>query len=226
MKTWNSTSSRPRYFTKYDTKPLGQQTVSLSAMNDVASEEEEIQKEAQVHDKLLGIARQSIEAAVKGEPIPEFTVNEPELHHRHGAFVTVRQRGELRGCLGQFISDIPLHELVKEMAVAAITEDPRFKDERIGKKDLGKIDIEVSVISPLKRVSDPTDFQLGRHGLYIKSGDNIGCLLPQIATERGWSKEEFLSYCCLGKAGLGPDAWKETGTEVYVFTAGILNEHS
>ncbi len=194
-------------------------------MNEVVTDEKEIQKEAAIHKRLLDIARQSVEAIVRGEPTPEFTVNDPELHHLHGAFVTIKKRGALRGCIGRFISDIPLYQLVKEMAVAAATEDPRFKDEHLNESELSEIDIEVSVISSLKKISNPLDFQLGRHGIYVKKGDNVGCLLPQVAKEKGWSKQEFLSCCCLGKAGLGPDAWKEADTEVYVFTAGIVNEH-
>lgn len=194
-------------------------------MNEAVTDEEEIQRETSVHKKLLGIARRSVEAAVRGSPIPDFEVNDPELHHRHGAFVTIKIRGALRGCIGRFVSDVPLYQLVKEVAVSAAVEDPRFRYERLSETELGEIDIEVSVISSLKKISNPLDFQLGRHGVYVKKGDNIGCLLPQVAWEKGWSKEEFLSYCCLGKAGLGPNAWKEADTEVYVFTAGIVSEH-
>lgn len=195
-------------------------------MNVVVTDEEEIQRETSIHKKLLYVARQSVEAAVKGLPIPDFTVADPELYHHHGAFVTIKRHGTLRGCIGRFVSDIPLYQLVKEVAVAAATEDPRFENARLDETELSGIDIEVSVISSLRKISNPTDFQLGRHGIYIKKGDNVGCLLPQVAQEKGWSKEEFLSYCCLGKAGLGPSAWKEDDTEVYVFTAGIVNEHN
>lgn len=189
-------------------------------------DEEEIQKETPIHRKLLDIARKSIEAVVRGQPTPDFTVIEPELYHHHGTFVTVKKHGELRGCIGRFVSDIPLYKLVKEMAVAAVTEDPRFRYARLREAELGEIDIEVSVISSLKRIYSPLDFQLGKHGIYIKKGENIGCLLPQVATEGGWSKEEFLAYCCRGKAGLSPSAWKEADTEIYVFTAGIVSEQN
>ncbi|HHT9135303.1 MAG TPA: AmmeMemoRadiSam system protein A [Candidatus Avalokitesvara rifleensis] len=195
-------------------------------MNAVVTDEEEIQRETSIHEKLLGIARQSVEAAVRGSPMPDFAVTDPELCHRHGAFVTIKRHGTLRGCIGRFVSDIPLYQLVKEVAVSAATEDPRFRYEHLCEAELGEIDIEVSVISSLKKISNPLNFQLGRHGIYIKRGDNVGCLLPQVAHEKGWSKEEFLSYCCLGKAGLGPNAWKEADTEVYVFTAGIVSEHN
>lgn len=195
-------------------------------MSEAVPEEEEIQRETLVHRKLLDIARQSVEAAVKGKPTPEFAVNDPELHHRHGAFVTVKKRGELKGCIGRFVSDMPLYQLVKDVAVAAVIEDPRFKHERLNETELNEIDVEVSVISTLRKISNPLDFELGKHGIYIKKGDRTGCLLPQVARERGWSKEEFLSYCCQWKAGLAPDAWKDPDTEVYTFVAGIVSEHN
>ncbi len=194
-------------------------------MSEVVSDEEEIKNEATVHKKLLPIARECVEAAVRRKPLPEFEVTERELFHRHGAFVTIKSHGLLRGCIGRFVSDVPLYQLVKEMSVAAATEDPRFKGEHLKESDLGKMDIEVSILSSLQKISSPLDFQLGRHGVYVKKGEHVGCLLPQVAEERGWSKEEFLSSCCAGKAGLGHNAWKEPGTEVYVFTAGIVSEH-
>lgn len=188
-------------------------------------EERELEKEAHIHRKLLSIARLSIEMALKGGLLPEFKVDDPELYHRHGAFVTLKKRGQLKGCIGRFVSDTPLYQLVAEMAVAAATEDPRFRSAPIGSEDLTEINIEISVLSPLKRLINPLDFELGKHGIYIKKGPQVGCFLPQVAGETGWSKEEFLSYCCLGKAGLPPDAWRLPDTEVYVFTAGIIEEH-
>jgi AmmeMemoRadiSam system protein A len=193
-------------------------------MSDAVSEEVEIQNESAVHKKLLPVARECVAATIRHKPIPEFKVTEQELFHHHGVFVTIRRHGQLRGCIGRFVSDIPLYRLVKEMAVAAATKDARFKDERLKESELSGIDIEVSILSSLQRISNPLDFQLGRHGIYIKKGEHVGCLLPQVAEERGWSKEEFLSNCCTGKAGLGPGAWKEPGTEVYVFVAGVVSE--
>jgi len=178
-------------------------------------------------EKLLEIARKVVEAAVKGEPIPQFEVDHPELQQHQGAFVTIRNRGRLRGCIGRFTADEPLYKVVRSMAMAAAVEDPRFVYDRIMPDELDDIDIEISVLSPLQRIENPLDIELGKHGIYIvnRRYGRSGCFLPQVATETGWSKEEFLSNCCAHKAGLPPDAWKnDPDTEVYVFTAHIIEE--
>jgi len=174
--------------------------------------------------KLLSIARRSAEAAVRGEPLPKVSESDPELLQQCGAFVTVKSRGRLRGCLGHFTSRQPLYMLVGELARSSATEDPRFWDDRIRPEELPEIDIEISVLSPLKRIENPLDIVLGVHGIYVRGSGRSGCFLPQVATEEGWSKEEFLSYCCSHKAGLAPDAWREKGTEVLVFTAEVFGE--
>ena len=109
------------------------------------------------------------------------------------------------------------------MALAA-TQDNRFLANPITPGELEKIDIEISVLSPLERTEDPLSLELGKHGIYIKCGWASGCFLPQVATETGWTKEEFLSQCCGGKAGLPSDAWKQPDTEVFLFTADVFGE--
>jgi len=108
------------------------------------------------------------------------------------------------------------------MAKASATGDPRFFANPITPGELKELDIEISVLSPLQRTDDPMSLRLGVDGIYIKRGRASGCFLPQVATETGWSKEEFLSYCCAHKAGLAADAWKEPGTQVYLFTADVF----
>jgi AmmeMemoRadiSam system protein A len=108
------------------------------------------------------------------------------------------------------------------MAKASATGDPRFMANPITPGEVNKLDIEISVLSPLQRTDDPLSLELGTHGIYIKRGYASGCFLPQVAEETGWSKEEFLSQCCLHKAGLPPDAWRDPSTEVYLFTAEIF----
>ncbi|MBN2582097.1 MAG: AmmeMemoRadiSam system protein A [Planctomycetes bacterium] len=173
---------------------------------------------------LMRIARQSVEAAVGGQRPQRVTMDDPQLAEHCGAFVTFKTRGRLRGCIGQFIADRPLYEVVQKMAIAAATEDPRFLDDRIQPGEVAALEIEISVLSPLKRTSDPLSLELGKHGIYVRKGYRAGCFLPQVATETGWSKEEFLSQCCGGKAGLAPDAWRDPATEVYLFTAEIIEE--
>lgn len=174
--------------------------------------------------RLIEIARRSVTAAVQGGELPAVRETDPELTGKQGCFVTLKNGEMLRGCLGNFVSDIPLYRLVNNMARASATEDPRFFSSPITPQELPELEIEISVLSPLKKIADPLDLELGVHGIYIRRGSASGCFLPQVATETGWSKEEFLRYCCSHKAGLAPDAWREPGTEVYIFTAEIINE--
>jgi AmmeMemoRadiSam system protein A len=171
---------------------------------------------------LLKIARDTVEAAIKAKPFKAPQSDDPELNAHCGCFVTLKNHGRLRGCIGNFISDSPLIELVVDMAKASATGDPRFFADRISAGELEQLDVEISVLSPLQRTSEPLSLRLGVDGIYIKSGHMSGCFLPQVATETGWSKEEFLSYCCSHKAGLAPDAWKDPETEVYLFTADVF----
>ncbi len=171
---------------------------------------------------LLGVARDTVKAVITGATIPKPTSDDPQLNARCGCFVTLKNHGQLRGCIGQFTSDSPLIELVAEMAKASATDDPRFFADPITPRELDKLDVEISVLSPLKRTDDPLSLQLGVDGIYVKKGCTSGCFLPQVATETGWRKEEFLSYCCSHKAGLSPDAWKDPETEVYLFTAEVF----
>jgi AmmeMemoRadiSam system protein A len=171
---------------------------------------------------LLKVARDSVEAVIKRQEITKPESDDPELNAPCGCFVTLKNHGRLRGCIGQFTSDSPLIELVTEMAKASATGDPRFFADPITAGELEKLDIEISVLSPLKRTDNPLSLKLGVDGIYIKKGRASGCFLPQVATETGWSKEEFLSYCCAHKAGFAADAWKDPETEVYLFTAEVF----
>ena len=171
---------------------------------------------------LLKIARDTVEAVIGKKNITKPESDDPELNAPCGCFVTLKNAGRLRGCIGQFISDSPLIELVVEMAKASATGDPRFFADPITAGELEKLDVEISVLSPLKRTDDPLSLRLGVDGIYIKRGRASGCFLPQVATETGWGKEEFLSYCCAHKAGLAADAWKDPKTEVNLFTAEVF----
>lgn len=175
---------------------------------------------------LLQIARKSIESAIKNVSPGDIRslIDSPELEKKRGAFVTIKKHGKLRGCIGRFESDTPLYKIVSNMAVSAATEDSRFLSNPIKPSELEELEIDISVLSPLEKIDDPLDIELGKHGIYIKKGGKTGCFLPQVATETGWSKEEFLSQCCSSKAGLSPNAWKQRGTEVYIFTAEIISE--
>ena len=171
---------------------------------------------------LLRIGREAVIAAVKGQSTVMPTSDEPELVSACGCFVTLKNSDRLRGCIGQFISDKPLIQLVSEMAVSAATRDPRFIADPITPAELESLDIEISVLSPLKKTDDPLSLRLGIDGIYIKHGHNSGCFLPQVATETGWDEREFLTNCCVHKAGLEPDAWERSDTDVYFFTADVF----
>ncbi len=171
---------------------------------------------------LLKTARDTVEAVINRGLGSEPKSDNPELNEHCGCFVTLKNRGRLRGCIGQFTSDVPLIELVAQMAKASAMSDPRFYTDPITVGELGQLDVEISVLSPLQKTDDPLSLRLGVDGIYIRRGYASGCFLPQVATETGWSKEEFLLQCCSGKAGLAPDAWKEPETEVYLFTAEIF----
>ena len=172
--------------------------------------------------QLLKIVASTVEAVLKEEPLPKPQSDDPELTAHCGCFVTLKNNKRLRGCLGRFSSEGPLIELVVEMAKASVTGDPRFFADPVTVSELGQLDIEISVLSPLERTDDPLALRLGVDGIYIKRGTATGCFLPQVATESGWSKEEFLSYCCAHKAGLAADAWKDKETEVYLFSAEVF----
>ncbi len=171
---------------------------------------------------LLKVARDTVDAVIRQQKITKPESDDPELNAPCGCFVTLKNHDRLRGCIGQFVSDNPLIGLVAEMAKASATGDPRFFADPITAEELEKLDIEISVLSPLKRTDDPLSLKLGVDGIYIKRDRLSGCFLPQVATETGWSKEEFLSYCCAHKAGLDADAWQDPQTEVYLFTADVF----
>lgn len=172
---------------------------------------------------LLRLARDVVKAVVSGTARPEPASGDPALLAPCGCFVTLKTGDRLRGCIGQFVSDRPLIELVAEMAEASAVKDPRFAGNRLTTGELDDLDIEISVLSPLRRTDNPLSLRLGVDGIYIRRGYASGCFLPQVATETGWNAEEFLSYCCSHKAGLPADAWKDPRTEVYLFTAEVFN---
>jgi uncharacterized protein len=172
---------------------------------------------------LLKVAKDSVAAAVKGTDAEIPKTDDPELLAHCGCFVTLKNKGELRGCIGNFVSDKPLIELVHDMSVASATQDPRFFNDPIMPSELHELDIEISVLSPLRKTDNPLSLRLGVDGIYIKRGWTSGCFLPQVATEMGWSKPQFLSYCCSHKAGLSPDAWKDAKTKVYLFGAEVFS---
>lgn len=165
------------------------------------------------------IAKTVIENKVKGRPSPEFKIDSPILKENRGAFVSLHKKGQLRGCIGYIEGHGPLHKTIEEMAEAAAFRDPRFMP--VTEKELPDLDIEISVLTPLKKITNMNEIEVGKHGIYIKKGWFSGLLLPQVATEYGWDRQTFLENTCQ-KAGLPSNAWKEKDTEIYIFSADIF----
>lgn len=171
---------------------------------------------------LLRVARGSIEAQVLRQEKPEFGVLSKGAMLRRGAFVTIHRKGELRGCVGLFTSQEPLYETVAKMGRLASAEDDRFPP--VTKDELKDIDIEISVLTEPVLVDDWRKIRLGVDGVIIRRGASSGVFLPQVATETGWSLEEFLSELCFQKAGLARDSYRDPATKIYIFQAEIFGE--
>jgi AmmeMemoRadiSam system protein B/AmmeMemoRadiSam system protein A len=169
---------------------------------------------------LKEIAFNSIRDSLDGKPIaqPTLTSDLLPLTSKCGAFVSLHKHGHLRGCIGHFGEDYPLHEIVAEMARAAAFEDPRFMP--VTRDELNDLDIEISVLTPMRRIQSLEEFELHRHGIYIKKGYRSGTFLPQVADEVNWTKEEFVGHCSQDKAGLGWDGWRDA--ELYVYEAIVF----
>jgi AmmeMemoRadiSam system protein B/AmmeMemoRadiSam system protein A len=165
------------------------------------------------------IAREAVQAGLERKPYDPPAPSSERLKAPGAAFVTLKKCGELRGCIGHVIAQIPLYRTVADMARAAAFQDPRFTP--VTKGEFKELSFEISVMSPLQRISDPKQVQVGKHGLIIRKGGASGLLLPQVATEYGWDREAFLENTCR-KAGLPSDAWKEKDAEIYVFSAEVF----
>ncbi|MFH1182957.1 MAG: AmmeMemoRadiSam system protein B [Candidatus Moraniibacteriota bacterium] len=183
--------------------------------------------EKEERDELLKIARDSVESFVKNGKIPNFisrveTQNFASLHKKSGIFVTLEIADNLRGCIGLMESNLPLYETISEMAVAAATQDPRFVP--VSAEDLPRIKYEISVLSPMEKVNNVDEIELGKHGVKVQNSGRSGVFLPQVALETGWELEEFMAHLCRDKAGLPADCWQDSSTEVYIFTAEVFSD--
>ena len=168
-------------------------------------------------NQLHEIAWRSLTTAFEGKPIPNPEVSDV-LKTPCGAFVTLKKNGQLRGCIGYMAEDTPLYEIVGEMARSAAFEDYRFP--RLQRSELRDIDVEISVLTPCRRIQSIDEFQLHKHGLLIRKGNRSGTFLPQVADEVNWTKEEFFGHCAQDKAGIGWDGWRDA--ELYVYEAIVF----
>jgi AmmeMemoRadiSam system protein A len=169
---------------------------------------------------LLRTARIAIAERLRlpADPFPEPT---SALLDKCGAFVSLHIDGNLRGCIGYITAHKPLIETVREMACSAAFQDPRFSP--LEADEMPETEIEISVLSPFQKISAVTDIEVGVHGILVRQGPQSGLLLPQVASEYGWNRDEFLSHTCR-KAGLPPNAWRKSGLEIEVFSAIVFSE--
>src|SRR3989338_7908705 len=172
--------------------------------------------------RLLQIARESVTSYIKKRKREEFVETDPILNQPMGAFVTLHEAGKLRGCIGNMAVTGPLYKTVADMAIEAAPGDPRFSP--LSSEELDKISIEISILSPLQKVKNIDEIKIPGHGVVVRQGFKSAVYLPQVATETGWSKEEFLTSLCAHKAGIAPDAWKDPAAEIYMFTAEVFGE--
>ena len=175
------------------------------------------EERAELHE----IARNAIEARLtsgasvsRGAETASRKLKEPR-----GAFVTLYRKGELRGCIGQIVPKMPLAEAVAAMAQEAAFRDPRFTPVR--SEELDDLKIEISVLTPLQKIDSTDEIEVGKHGIVIVKDGSVGLLLPQVATEYNWDRNQFLEHCCL-KAGLPGNTWKDKATEIYIFSADVF----
>lgn len=176
----------------------------------------------QQKQRLLEIARDSIKMYL--ETGKKLVVNEADLtlNQKMGAFVTLNKHRQLRGCIGSLVGSQPLYQTVRDMAIEAAVGDPRFS--ALSLAELKDVEIEISVLSVLEKVPSAEQIELGKHGVLVRRGNQSGVFLPQVATETGWSKEEFLNNLCAHKAGLDEGAWKNKDTQLYIFSAEVFSE--
>jgi AmmeMemoRadiSam system protein B/AmmeMemoRadiSam system protein A len=202
-----------------DTSQVVGYMAAAVALDPGPSPQEEFSLSARQKKELIQLARSAVNRFVEENKLVEYETQDPDLIAEKGVFVTLRKNGQLRGCIGFIEPVFPLYEAVIRAAVYAATEDPRFRP--VAPQELKDIDLEISVLTPPKKIDDPRLVRVGRHGLVISQGERKGLLLPQVAVENNWSREAFLDQACV-KAGLAPDAWKK-GAEIYVFEALVFD---
>jgi AmmeMemoRadiSam system protein A len=171
--------------------------------------------------ELLSLARTTLSEYLTSGTIPEYETVDPVISRRSGAFVTLKKDGELRGCTGNLHGNVPLYRVIQEMTISAAMSDPRFPPLTLD--ELDQISIEISVLSPLRRITDINGIAVGTHGLVLHQAGLKGVLLPQVAIEEGWDRQAFLENLCL-KTGLPYDCW-QANPILYTFIASVFGEN-
>lgn len=170
-------------------------------------------------EEMLNIAKKSIENAVQRKKLMEYNPENLSLNEKRGAFVTLKKKGSLRGCIGYVLPHKELYNTIIEVAESAAMHDPRFSP--VTENELENIEIEISVLTVPEKISNIKDIEVGKHGIIIEKGFNKGLLLPQVATEYGWDRITFLEHTAM-KAGLSSKEWKDAN--IKIFSAEVFGE--
>jgi AmmeMemoRadiSam system protein A len=170
---------------------------------------------------LLDLARKTLESYLTNKTTPRCQLVSGALAERKGAFVTLHNGAELRGCIGQLSPETGLNQVVQHCVISAAVEDTRFLP--VTKEELAELTIEISVLTPFRRIQQIEEIEIGRHGLYIVQGYFRGLLLPQVASEYGWDRTTFLKQACR-KSGLPESAWQDPRTAIHIFEAEVFSE--
>ena len=201
---------------------VGYGAVALIQAETPAAEVESYSLGPKEREVLIQLAKKSVETAVREEKLYEPAASEfAAFLQERGVFVTLREKGELRGCIGLLTAEKPLYLGVRDAATFAALRDPRFSPVKA--EELPVLEYEISVLTPFRRVSDIKDIRVGRDGLLMIQGGYEGILLPQVATEQGWDRKTFLEEACR-KAGLPRHAWQDKATDIFAFSAIVFDE--
>jgi AmmeMemoRadiSam system protein A len=171
--------------------------------------------------EVLTLAQQAINACVSNLDMPRAEFAHPRLEEKLGVFVTLKKNNSLRGCIGMIESEQPLWQNIQNMAKAAALEDPRF--DPVHPNELEDIQVEVSVLTKPKLISNPKQIKAGKHGVIIELEGRKGVFLPQVATEYGYNREQLLNMLCLHKMGLEGACWRSPEAKIYIFEAEVFN---
>lgn len=171
----------------------------------------------------MNLARDVIRAALRGDRAAAFNVADPALRQPAGCFVSLHRldNHRLRGCVGRLEAEVPLWETVAQTA-ANVLRDPRFDDEPVTLAELPKLELELSILSPLKPAAHPMDFDPQKQGIFLSCCGRTGCFLPQVARETGWGREQLLGRLCTEKMGLPATFWMQAGATLMTFTTLII----
>jgi hypothetical protein len=217
----NCYSQLINYYTSGDLMGNYEDSVSYASVCFTKKREELHQKEKNV---LLKLARDTLVSYLNKQKLPVINLNKyninPRLIQNQGVFVTLNKNGQLRGCIGYIKGQAPIYQAVVRNTINAATQDPRFYP--MNATETKDVTIEISIMSPLKKISSLDEIKVGTHGLYLVKGENSGILLPQVPGQFGWDKKTFLEQVSQ-KAGLAKNAYKE-GADIYIFSAQIFGE--